>query len=94
MLLLIQSDIRSLLSDNVAESAMVHILISRVCCLSYTECTAVTRSGVTVVMGRIYQLYTTNLFQIRTKLSSPRLTLFGTENVCERPAAGANVGRP
>jgi hypothetical protein len=56
MLLLIQGDIRSLLSENVIESILVHILISRVRRLSYAVCTAVVRSGVTIEMGGIYQL--------------------------------------
>lgn len=63
MLLLIQSDIRRLSSDDIAESTVIHILISRVCRLSYTECTAVVRSGVTIVMGRIYQLCTKKYFR-------------------------------
>ena len=63
MLLLIQSDKRRLSSDDIAKGAMIHILISRVCRLSYAECTAVVRSGVSIVMGRIYQLCTKIYFR-------------------------------
>ena len=71
MLLLIQSDIRSLFSENVAESLMIHILVSTVCRLSYAECTAVTRSGVTIVMGRIYQLCTKFYLRYAIKYQVP-----------------------